>query len=236
MTVPTWRSDRRPDFTPFTIRPPEIRGFAYDRSLADELGAGSIAPAAAIELLDDMLAIREMEEMIVRLRSGGYEPLAGYDYRGPTHVSIGQEGTAVGASSVLRPHDRITSSHRGHGDAIAKGFSAIRRMDDAGLAARTGLPVGTPRDVLLAQALEDHLFRTIAELFGKEEGYCRGRGGGMHIADFSTGQLGANAIVGGGVPIATGAAMALRRLGSDGVGGCFAGGGAYANEIGRAHV
>ena len=48
MTVPTWRSDRRPDFTPFTIRPPEIRGFAYDRSLADELGAGSLTPAAAL--------------------------------------------------------------------------------------------------------------------------------------------------------------------------------------------
>ena len=79
---------------------------------------------AAIDLLDDMLAIREVEEMIVRLRSGGYEPLQGFAYRGPTHVSIGQEGTAVGASSVLGPTDRITSSHRGHGDAIAKGFSA----------------------------------------------------------------------------------------------------------------
>ena len=50
----------------------------------------------------------------------------------------------------------------------------------------------------------------IAELFGKDEGYCRGRGGGMHIGDFSTGNLGANAIVGGSVPIATGAAMAHR--------------------------
>ena len=74
-----------------------------------------------------MLAIRELEEMIVRLRSGGYDPLPGYDYRGPTHVSIGQEGTAVGASSALRPDDNVTSSHRGHGDAIAKGFAAIRR-------------------------------------------------------------------------------------------------------------
>ena len=83
-----------------------------------------------------MLAIRELEEMIVRLRSGGYEPLSGYAYRGPTHVSIGQEGTAVGASSVLWPTDRITSSHRGHGDAIAKGFSAIRQMSDEQLRAR----------------------------------------------------------------------------------------------------
>ena len=79
--------------------------------------------------------------------------------------------------------------------------------------------------------MEDHVYRTIAELFGKDEGYCRGRGGGMHITDFSTGQLGANAIVGGSVPIATGAAMALRYLQQGEVVCCFAGDGAYANGV-----
>ena len=72
---------------------------------------------------------------------------------------------------------------------------------------------------------------SIAELFGKDEGYCRGRGGGMHIGDFSTGHLGANAIVGGGVPIATGAAMAHRYEQTDKVVCCFAGDGAYANGV-----
>ena len=86
--------------------------FASHRQDTLKAGAGLCDPQA-VELLDDMLAIREMEEMIVRLRSGGYEPLAGYDYRGPTHVSIGQEGTAVGASSVLRPGDRITCRPQG---------------------------------------------------------------------------------------------------------------------------
>lgn len=232
MTEPaTYRSDRRPAMTPFTIVPPSIPGFRWQGDLGGEIAAGTIDATAAIELLDDMLAIREMEEMIVRLRSGGYAPLSGYDYRGPTHVSIGQEGTAVGASSILRPADRITSSHRGHGDAIAKGFSAIRRMDTEALRARVGGAADTDRSALLAGALEDHLYRTIAELFGKEEGYCRGRGGGMHIADFSTGQLGANAIVGGSVPIATGAAMALRYLRDDALVCCFAGDGAYANGV-----
>ena len=107
----------------------------------------------AVDLLDDMLAIRELEEMIVRLRSGGYEPLQGYDYRGPTHVSIGQEGTAVGASSVLGISDRITSSHRGHGDAIAKGFSAIRQMDDEQLKARVPWSKAEDHEGLLADAL-----------------------------------------------------------------------------------
>ncbi|MFN8623833.1 MAG: dehydrogenase E1 component subunit alpha/beta [Chloroflexota bacterium] len=233
MSAPTYRSDSRPRFEPFTLTPPSVTGFKYRSSLADELGFGRITAAQAVALLDDMLAIREMEEMIVRLRSGGYEPLSGYDYRGPTHVSIGQEGTAVGASSILRVTDRITSSHRGHGDAIAKGFSAIRQMSDEQLRARVGegAPAGADHATLLAQALEDHVYRTIAELFGKDEGYCKGRGGGMHIADFSTGQLGANAIVGGSVPVATGAAMALRYLRRDDVVCCFAGDGAYANGV-----
>ena len=131
-----YRSDSRPVFEPFTVQPPPVKGFQYEGDLAYELRSRSIDGAAAVDLLDDMLAIRELEEMIVRLRSGGYEPLSGYAYRGPTHVSIGQEGTAVGASSVLGLTDRITSSHRGHGDAIAKGFSAIRQMDEEQLKER----------------------------------------------------------------------------------------------------
>jgi 2-oxoisovalerate dehydrogenase E1 component len=227
------RPDRAPSFEPFTIQPPAIRGFAYEGDLASEFRGRRLTSRAAVDLLDDMLAIRELEEMIVRLRSGGYEPLGGYQYRGPTHVSIGQEGTAVGTASVLRATDRMTSSHRGHGDSIAKGFSAIRAMDDATLRSRlsTSVPAADGREALLEAALEEHVYRTIAELFGKDEGYSRGRGGGMHIADFSTGQLGANAIVGGSVPIATGAAMALRYLGSDDVVCCFAGDGAYANGV-----
>jgi 2-oxoisovalerate dehydrogenase E1 component len=146
-------------------------------------------------------------------------------------VSIGQEGAAVGASTALRPDDQITSSHRGHGDAVAKGFAAIRRMSLEQLRTRVPFAPGETRDDLLEAALEEHLFRTIAELFGKEEGYCRGRGGGMHIGDFSTGHLGANAIVGGSVPIATGAAMAARYEGTDRVVCCFVGDGAFANGV-----
>ncbi|MGZ8528265.1 MAG: alpha-ketoacid dehydrogenase subunit alpha/beta [Candidatus Limnocylindrales bacterium] len=228
----TYRSDTRPDFAPFEESCGTITGFAYAGDLAAELASGNLAGGDALDLLDDMLAVRELEEMIVRLRSGGYDPLPGYDYRGPTHVSIGQEGAAVGASSALRPDDQITSSHRGHGDAIAKGFAAIRRMTVEQLGVR--IPAGAAagdRLALLAAALEEHVYRTIAELFGKEAGYCRGRGGGMHIGDFSTGHLGANAIVGGSVPIATGAAMAARYEGVDRVVCCFVGDGAFANGV-----
>lgn len=70
------------------------------------------------------------------------------------------------------------------------------------------------------------LERMMAELLAKETGYCRGRGGSMHIADTATGNLGANGIVAGGVPIATGAALSAKLRGSDQVTVCFHGDGA----------
>jgi len=69
------------------------------------------------------------------------------------------------------------------------------------------------------------------ELLGKEEGYCRGKGGSMHIADQSNGNLGANAIVGGSMGIATGAAFSAKLLGTDDVTVCFFGDGATAQGL-----
>ena len=69
------------------------------------------------------------------------------------------------------------------------------------------------------------------ELLGKEEGYCRGKGGSMHIADQANGNLGANAIVGGSMGIATGAALSAKRLGKTDVTVCFFGDGATAQGL-----
>jgi len=70
------------------------------------------------------------------------------------------------------------------------------------------------------------LGRTLAEMMGKETGYCRGRSGSMHIADFTKGNLGANAIVGGGIPIAVGAALAIKMRNQDNFAVSFFGDGA----------
>lgn len=75
--------------------------------------------------------------------------------------------------------------------------------------------------------------RMFAEFFGKETGYCRGRGGSMHIADVSRGNLGANGIVGGGLPIAVGAALSVKKQKRDAVVVCFFGDGA--NNEGAFH-
>src|SRR2546425_826824 len=73
--------------------------------------------------------------------------------------------------------------------------------------------------------------RMFAELLGKESGYCKGKGGSMHIADPDTGNLGANAIVGGGAGIATGAALAAKKLGTKKVSVCFFGEGALGQGV-----
>ena len=70
------------------------------------------------------------------------------------------------------------------------------------------------------------LNRMMAELFGKRTGYCKGKGGSMHIVDYALGILGANGIVGGGLPIATGSALRAVIAGKDDVTVCFFGDGA----------
>jgi len=68
--------------------------------------------------------------------------------------------------------------------------------------------------------------RIMAEILGKQTGYCKGKGGSMHIADFSVGMLGATAVVGAGIPIAMGAGLSIKLRGTDQVVACFFGDGA----------
>lgn len=81
-----------------------------------------------------MLLIRNFKEMIAELRENKdrYGSIR-YLYIGATHLSIGQEAVSTGAISVLSPQDYITSHHRGHGDALAKGYFAIKSMDERAL-------------------------------------------------------------------------------------------------------
>jgi acetoin:2,6-dichlorophenolindophenol oxidoreductase subunit alpha len=103
-------------------------------------------------------------------------------------------------------------------EAVAVGICEALNLDDYITSTHRG-----HGHCLAKGASPDRMF---AELLGKEAGYCRGKGGSMHIADPATGNLGANAIVGGSVGIATGAAFAAQRLGNKRVAVCFFGEGA----------
>jgi 2-oxoisovalerate dehydrogenase E1 component len=154
--------------------------------------------------LRQMMEIRFFEEKV-------FDLLGRNIIKGASHLYAGEEAIAVGAISVMRDDDYITSTHRGHGHCHAHGDSRAR----------------TP------QAKQEHLNRMMAELCGKQTGYSRGRGGSMHIADVEHGNLGATGIVGGNIPVATGAALSLRmQAGETGQGDgsgvvlCFFGDGA----------
>ena len=109
------------------------------------------------------------------------------------HLYIGEDATGVGICAHLRHTDWITSTHRGHGHALAKG--------------------GDPK-------------RIMAELFGKVDGICGGRGGTMHLYDRSIGLFGTNGIVAAGIGHAAGAGIAARQQGRDDIGVSFFGDGA----------
>jgi 2-oxoisovalerate dehydrogenase E1 component len=160
--------------------------------------------ARALDLLRQMWEIRMFEDRV-------YDLLGRNVIKGASHLYAGEEAIAVGAISVLRDDDLITSSHRGHGHCHARGASI----------AKTEL------------AKQEHYSKMMAELCGRETGYCRGRGGSMHIADVEKGNLGATGIVGGNIPVATGAALAQQMQGTDRVVLCFFGDGA--SQTGNFH-
>jgi acetoin:2,6-dichlorophenolindophenol oxidoreductase subunit alpha len=108
-------------------------------------------------------------------------------------------------------------------EAVAVGVCEALRRDDY----ITSTHRGHGHCIAKGAALD----RMFAELLGKESGYCRGKGGSMHIADQDTGNLGANAIVGGSAGIAAGAAMSAKMRGTDQVAVCFFGDGALGQGL-----
>ena len=103
-------------------------------------------------------------------------------------------------------------------EAVAVGVCSALREDDQIISTHRG------HGHCIAKGAD--INRMMAELYGRETGYCKGKGGSMHIADFDIGMLGANGIVAGGIPIITGAAFAAQLRGAGSVAVCFFGDGA----------
>lgn len=154
----------------------------------------------------DLHLIRAFEETVLELHGEGL-------VHGPAHSSVGQDGGAVGAMSVLRAGDQTTGSHRGHHQFLAKSLRYVDTGEN---------PLNTP----VTPPVRELLNRTLAEIMGLAQGFCKGRGGSMHLRWQEAGALGTNAIVGGGVPPANGVAWALKRHGKGDVVFTFFGDGA----------
>ena len=159
-------------------------------------------------MLHHLNLIRAFEEAVLDLAS---EQLV----HGPAHSSIGQEGVAVGAMTGLGSSDRINGSHRAHHQFLAKALNHV--IQDQGVD-----PLGKTEPAMIPPMLQT----TLAEIMGLEQGFTGGRGGSMHLRWEDCGVIGTNAIVGGGVPFANGAAFSRRKQGLDDVVVSFLGDGA----------
>lgn len=140
----------------------------------------------AIGLYRTICRIRAFELRLSEEYRAGHVP-------GHIHLSTGQEAIAAGVCSLLSSDDVVTSTHRGHGHALAKGVAPLSMM---------------------------------AEIMGRSGGICGGKGGSMHIAAPKLGLLGSNGIVGANVPLALGAALSAKSLGTNHVAVAFFGDGA----------
>jgi len=186
----------------------------YDRSVKDEL---SRYPAEAlVRIYRDMTLIRTFETMLDQVKKKGQYADIPYDHRGPAHLSIGQEASAVGQAFLLGTDDHIFGSHRSHGEILAKGLSAIEKLDEteltrimkqylggATLSVVERVATGSVRSI----AMDYLLYGTLAEIFGREAGFNKGMGGSMHAFFTPFGVFPNNAIVGGSADISVGAAI-----------------------------
>ncbi len=162
---------------------------------SDKSDWDSAEPRLLHTMLVQLHLIRAFEETVLELAGEGL-------VHGPAHSSVGQEGGAVGSIVGLRASDAINGSHRGHHQFLSKALSYV---------APDGLDSSSP----VNDAVQTVLQKTLAEILGLAQGFCKGRGGSMHLQWHEAGCLGTNAIVGGGVPLAAGNAWAQKHSHTD---------------------
>ena len=201
---------RQPGFIEFQAIPVN----QYQKTVKDE--RSNFTDDEFKSMYHDMVLIREFETMINLIKTKGEYNGTPYNHPGPAHLSIGQESAAVGMAWTLTVEDFIFGSHRSHGEILAKGMSAIHKLDDEQLMQimenffdGTILKVvqkdfnGTTKEL----ARRFLVYGTLAEIFARETGFNKGLGGSMHAFFTPFGVYPNNAIVGGSGDIAVGAAL-----------------------------
>src|ERR1043165_699781 len=168
---------------------------AYNKTVEQE--KKNFTTADFLNIWQDMCAIREFETSLNEIKTKGAYKSVTYNHAGPAHLSIGQEAAAVGMAFGLGPEDHIFGSHRSHGEILAKGFSAIRKLSDDELLAimrgyRDGAllrPVekGYHGDVK-GLAVRFFVYGAYSEIFARETGFNRGLGGSMRSEERRVGK------------------------------------------------
>lgn len=181
--------------------------FNWQRWSSNETDLKKMNPLIAVRILFDILLINEFEHALLQLQDDDC-------VWGPVHTSVGQEAVAAGTMAALKKGDKIAGTHRAHHQFLSKAmnYTLSENWD--------------PVKEKLPEEANQVVKRTLAEIMGLAIGYCGGRGGSMHLRYEEAGILGTNAIVAGGIPMATGAAYAEKYKKTGNVVVCFLGDGA----------
>jgi 2-oxoisovalerate dehydrogenase E1 component len=195
-----------------TFRPIPVN--QYDRTVEQE--RDRFRKEEFLRIHRDMAILRTFETMLNEVKLRGTWKGIAYTHRGPAHLSIGQEAAAVGQAFLLDVDDHIYGSHRSHGEILAKGLSAIEKLDDDALlgimrsygdGACLRIVEGDHEGSVKDLAIDYLVYGALAEIFGREAGFNKGMGGSMHAFFPPFGIYPNNAVVGGSGDIAVGAAL-----------------------------
>jgi 2-oxoisovalerate dehydrogenase E1 component len=204
-------------FKPGQIKFTAIPVCQYRMTVAEERKLYSVDDFKTI--YHDMVVLRTFENIIDAIKKVGEYQGVAYKHAGPAHLSIGQEAAAVGQAWELDADDAIFGSHRSHSEILAKGLSAIRKLDEKALlgimksffdgAALAVVEKGFSGDVRTL-ARRFLVYGAYAEIFARVTGFNKGWGGSMHAFFTPFGVFPNNAIVGGSGSVAPGAALFKR--------------------------
>jgi 2-oxoisovalerate dehydrogenase E1 component len=210
---------------PGKLKFPTVPLNAYKGTVAEELK--SLGKDAVVGMLEDMMLIREFEFMINEIKTAGVYQGMEYNHPGPAHLSMGQEASSVGQAYYLNVEDHIFGSHRSHGEILAKGMSAIRKLDDETLMdimksfmdgeCLAIVEKHVKVDSVKELARQFLVYGSLAEIFARKPGFNRGLGGSMHAFFTPFGIYPNNALVGGSADIAAGAALYKKVNLKDGI-------------------
>jgi 2-oxoisovalerate dehydrogenase E1 component len=208
------------NINPKDVRKPQFIEFGkipvnqYKKSIEEE--KKNFSTDDFVRIYHDMVIIREFETMLNLIKTTNEYKGIAYNHPGPAHLSIGQEASAVGMAYNLNIDDFIFGSHRSHGEILAKGLSAIHKLDEETLYTimknyfgGNALKVVEKGFVGPVKELAKHflLYGALAEIFARENGFNKGLGGSMHAFFTPFGIYPNNAIVGGSGDISVGAAL-----------------------------
>ncbi len=208
------------NINPKEVRKPQFIEFGkipvnqYYKSIDEE--KNNFSTDDFVRIYHDMVIIREFETMLNLIKTTNEYKGISYNHPGPAHLSIGQEASAVGMAYNLDIDDYIFGSHRSHGEILAKGLSAIHKLDEEILYTimktyfgGNALKVVEKGFTGSVKELARHflLYGALAEIFARENGFNKGMGGSMHAFFTPFGIYPNNAIVGGSGDISVGAAL-----------------------------